>query len=114
VQGVNTTTMKTNITGTVDFINDKEIVRVKGKGYYNISYNPPTNKLVTLYSLPNNNVYEPYTPKPNCDLSKAHDVNVVLAFWSIFKKGDIIQGQVINNVFVYDETTRPISLQGSN
>lgn len=82
--------------GVINFINDKEVVFVDGV-YYPIKY--LAKGVNNLYSLPHNDKYVPYTKKKNVNLDAVHDLNKVLQHWSIYKKKDIVYGQVIDNIF---------------
>lgn len=86
---------KPNANGTIDFINDIEIVNVNGKNY-EITYS--FDEVEDLYSLPNNDKHMPYTCKPKTLITDKMKP-VIRQYWSIYKKGDVVIGKIIDNIF---------------
>lgn len=80
----------------INFLNDIEVAVVDGVSYP-IVYTP--SGVNNLYSLPYNDKYAPYTIKKKVDLNAVHDLKAVLKYWSIYKKGSIVYGEVKNGKF---------------
>lgn len=89
---------KLNIHGVIDFINDDEVVNINDK-YYKIKY--PVKDIETLYSLPSNDKHAPYTKKDRIQITDKMKP-VIFDHWSVFKKGDKVEGKLIKNIFNID------------
>ncbi len=87
--------------GIVRFIDDKELVKI-GSEYFPISYS--LNDVETLYSLPSNDKHTPYTKRSNVKLN-AKVKKAVNKYWTPFKDGDVINGNVIDGVFYVNRTS---------
>lgn len=87
--------IKPKANGKIDFINDNEIVRCNNK-YYLLSYQ--LKNIETLYSLPNNDKHIPYTKRENITITDKMKP-VIKKYWSPYKVGDIVEGDIIDNIF---------------
>lgn len=81
--------------GKIDFINDIEVVKCNDK-IYKLSYE--LKDVETLYSLPTNDKHTPYTKKKNISITDKMRP-IIRMYWSIFKQGDIVEGDIKNNIF---------------
>lgn len=84
--------------GKIDFINDREVVRLDDNTILSLEYE--SSGIKTLYSLPHNPRYKPYSPKHNINLDTIPDKNVVLQYWSIYKKNDVVEGIIKDDKFI--------------
>lgn len=81
--------------GIVRFIDDEEVVKI-GTSYYPIEYELRDKE--TLYSLPSNDKHKPYTKRSNVKL-QAKVKKSVNKYWTPFKEGSVVTGDIIDGVF---------------
>lgn len=84
--------------GIVRFIDEQEVIKI-GSNYYPIEYE--LKDVDTLYSLPSNDRHTPYTKRNNVKLSSKVK-QAVNMFWTPFKEGDTITGNIKDGVFYVD------------
>lgn len=85
------------IEADVDFVNDKEMVKVEDKRY-ELKYELKNYEKV-LYSLPTNDKHNPYSKRTNISIDEERK-DIVNQHWTPFKQGQTIIGKIVNDKFI--------------